>query len=99
MRYPGAMADPRSNLTAATKRYRTTGAAHEEARQAAIAAVVAALRAGVGPTEVERLSPFTGCVHPQTRSGQRRPPGDARPEASRRHRQLTIRRRGRHSLT
>jgi hypothetical protein len=52
--------DPRDELVAATRRYRRTEAAHEEARQAMVAAVIAALRSNVGPTEVERLSPFTG---------------------------------------
>ena len=55
-----AMADARKELQAATRRYERTETAHEEARQEAIRAVVAALQAGVGPTEVERLSPFTG---------------------------------------
>jgi hypothetical protein len=50
----------RDDLAAATRRYRRTETAHEEARQDVINAVLAALRAGVGPTEVERLSPFTG---------------------------------------
>lgn len=54
------MTDVRDELAAATRRYRRTEAAHEEARLAAIAASLAALRAGVGPAEVERLSPFTG---------------------------------------
>ncbi|WP_426505430.1 hypothetical protein ACPPVO_47235 [Dactylosporangium sp. McL0621] len=54
------MSDVRDDLVAATKRYERTEHAHEEARQEAISAVLAALRAGVGPTEVERLSPFTG---------------------------------------
>ncbi|GAA0432656.1 hypothetical protein Aca07nite_19880 [Actinoplanes capillaceus] len=54
------MADERSALIAATRRYRQTEVAHDEAREQAIQAVLAALRAGVGPTEVERLSPFTG---------------------------------------
>jgi hypothetical protein len=53
------VSDPRALLTAATKRYRATEAEHEAARQSAIEAVVAALRASVGPTEVARLSPFT----------------------------------------
>lgn len=53
------MADPRAQLTAATRRYRTTEADHEQARQAAISAVIAALRASIGPAEVARLSPFT----------------------------------------
>jgi hypothetical protein len=54
------MADARDALIAATRRYQRTETAHDEARQEAIQAVLAALRAGVGPTEVERLSPFTG---------------------------------------
>ena len=54
------MADEREALIAATRRYQRTEAAHEEARREAIDAVIAALRAGLGPTEVERLSPFTG---------------------------------------
>ena len=54
------MSDPRHELVAATTRYKRSAAAHEDARQAAIAAALAALRAGIGPTEVERLSPFTG---------------------------------------
>ncbi|GAB1693435.1 hypothetical protein KRM28CT15_52380 [Krasilnikovia sp. M28-CT-15] len=54
------MVDPRDGLAAATRRYGRTEAAHEEARQAVIDAVIAALRAGLGPSEVERLSPFTG---------------------------------------
>jgi hypothetical protein len=53
------MTDARSALAAATRRYERTEAAHEEARREAIEAVLAALRGGVGPTEVERLSPFT----------------------------------------
>jgi hypothetical protein len=52
--------DPRAELVAATERYRSSETLHEEARQAAIAAVIAALRANIGPVEVERLSPFTG---------------------------------------
>lgn len=54
------MADERDALIAATRRYEQTGTAHEDARQQAIQAVLAALRGGIGPTEVERLSPFTG---------------------------------------
>jgi hypothetical protein len=53
------MTDPRSALIAATKRYLRTEADHEAARQDAIEAVLTALRAGVGPTEVARLSPFS----------------------------------------
>ncbi|GIM87949.1 hypothetical protein Sar04_46850 [Salinispora arenicola] len=52
--------DTREQLSAATKRYRRTEAAHEAAREAVIMAVVAALRDGLGPTDVERLSPFSG---------------------------------------
>jgi hypothetical protein len=54
------MADEREALIAATRRYQRTEATHEDARREAINAVIAALRAGIGPTEVERLSPFTG---------------------------------------
>ncbi|MFI6331984.1 hypothetical protein ACIBBG_27205 [Micromonospora chersina] len=53
------MSDMRDELAAAKRRYQQTEAAHEKARQAAIAAVLAALRGGVGPTEVAALSPFT----------------------------------------
>lgn len=60
LRYSRAMGDVREDLAAATRRYRQTEAAHDAARRAVIAAVVAALRAGVSPTEVQRLSPFTG---------------------------------------
>ena len=51
--------DPREALTAATARYRETEAAHKAARDAAAAAVVTALRAGVRPTDVTADSPFT----------------------------------------
>lgn len=59
LRYSLYVVDPRTALVEATQRYKSTETAHEEARQAAIAAVIAALRADVGPSEVERLSPFT----------------------------------------
>jgi hypothetical protein len=59
LRYPFVMGDPRRELVAATERYRTTEAAHETARLDAIAAVLTALRADIGPAEVARLSPFT----------------------------------------
>ncbi|GAA1395416.1 hypothetical protein GCM10009662_07420 [Catellatospora coxensis] len=59
-RYPHAVTDVRAELAAATRRYRKTEADHDEARRGAISAALAALRAGVGPAEVERLSPFTG---------------------------------------
>ena len=46
-------------LRASTRRYRRTEAAHEESRKASVADVIAALRAGVPPTKVAELSPFT----------------------------------------
>jgi predicted RNA-binding protein associated with RNAse of E/G family len=54
------VSDPRKDLEAATRRYRKTATDHDKARDATVAAVLAALRAGVAPVEVERLSPFTG---------------------------------------
>jgi hypothetical protein len=51
--------DPEANLATATARYRETEQAHAEARDNAIAAVVAALRAGQRPTDVTAASPFT----------------------------------------
>jgi hypothetical protein len=51
--------DEAEALNAATKRYLQTQARHEDARQAAIAAVVAALRSGMRPTDVTARSPFT----------------------------------------
>jgi hypothetical protein len=60
LRYGGLVTDAREQLSAATARYRETERHHEQARQAVIAAVVSALEANVPPTEVERLSPFTG---------------------------------------
>jgi hypothetical protein len=59
LRYRLLVIDPREELTAATRRYKRTEAAHKEARLLTVAAVVSALRAGVPPSEVERLSPFT----------------------------------------
>ncbi|MEI8411454.1 MULTISPECIES: hypothetical protein [unclassified Kribbella] len=53
------MTDAREELADATRLYRQTENAHEEARKAVIAAALAALRAGVTPNEVEDLSPFT----------------------------------------
>lgn len=46
-------------LDEATRRYRRTEAAHAKSRDAAIAAVVAALHAGKRPTDVAARSPFT----------------------------------------
>lgn len=54
------MPDPRERLTAATRRYEKTESAHDDARRAVVDAVVAALKAEVTPTEVKRLSPFSG---------------------------------------
>jgi uncharacterized protein (DUF2267 family) len=59
LRYHVVVTDARNELVAATKRYQQTEGAHEQARQAVIAAVIAALRANLGPTEVQQLSPFT----------------------------------------
>jgi uncharacterized protein (DUF2267 family) len=60
LRYSVDVADPRERLAAATRRYEKTEAAHDDARRAVVDAVVAALKADVPPTEVERLSPFSG---------------------------------------
>jgi hypothetical protein len=46
-------------LKASTRRYRRTEAAHEESRKASTADVLTALKAGVPPTKVAALSPFT----------------------------------------
>ena len=43
----------------ATRRYRQTEKAHEEAREGVIAAVLKALEAGERPTDVTAWSPFT----------------------------------------
>ena len=51
--------DPLTALDTSTSRYRTTEAAHEQARQDVLADVVAALRAGERPTDVVDRSPFT----------------------------------------
>lgn len=48
-----------AELDDTTRRYRRTEKAHEEAREAAISAVVAALRAGARPTDVTARSPFS----------------------------------------
>jgi hypothetical protein len=59
VRYHVVVTDIREELVEATRLYQDTEAAHEAARQAVIAAALAALRAGVTPNEVEDLSPFT----------------------------------------
>lgn len=47
------------DLDEATRRYRRTERAHEQARESAIQEVLAALRAGAAPTEVTARSPFS----------------------------------------
>lgn len=51
--------DPMEQLDKATGQYRETEKAHKDARDAAVTAVVEALRAGKRPTEVTNRSPFT----------------------------------------
>lgn len=51
--------DEMEALDQATSRYRQTEAAHEDARQQAMRAVVAALKADKRPTDVVDRSPFT----------------------------------------
>ena len=53
------MSDPRQLLSQATVEYREADQVLEHARQVVIDAVVRALRAGVPPTEVIELSPFS----------------------------------------
>jgi len=54
-----AMDEYEEALKASTRRYRRTKAAHDESRRESTADVVAALKAGVPPTRVANLSPFT----------------------------------------
>lgn len=49
-----------ARLSEARKRYEATEAAHARAREEALIAVVAALKAGVSPGAVEAQGPFTG---------------------------------------
>lgn len=51
--------DPMTKLDQATARYRETEAAHNAARDAAVEAVVDALKADARPTDVTVRSPFT----------------------------------------
>ncbi|MGW2826366.1 hypothetical protein ACWC24_36085 [Streptomyces sp. NPDC001443] len=51
--------DVEQALDQATRRYRETEEAHDEARKAAVVAVVAALKGGMRPTDVTERSPFT----------------------------------------
>ncbi|MEU4954316.1 hypothetical protein [Streptomyces lavendulae] len=51
--------DVEQALDQATQLYRETEEAHDQARKAAIKAVIAALRSGMRPTDVTERSPFT----------------------------------------
>lgn len=51
--------DSMTKLDQAASRYRETERVHEEARDAAVTAVVEALREGERPTDVTARSPFT----------------------------------------
>lgn len=51
--------DAATGLDRATERYKHTETAHTDAREAAIAALVDALRAGMSPTEATARSPFS----------------------------------------
>lgn len=51
--------DPMTSLDQATARYRETEATHNAARDAAVGAVLTALRLGERPTDVTARSPFT----------------------------------------
>lgn len=75
--------DARDDLRKATRRYRRTEATHATAREAVVQAVVAALRAGVRPTDVAEDSPFTPAyVRRLAREHdiEPAPPGPKRPE-------------------
>lgn len=50
----------REEIRAATRKYRRTEAAHEQARDELVEAIVNGLRGGVRPTEAEDDSPFRG---------------------------------------
>jgi hypothetical protein len=58
-RYRVSVSDPRKLLSQASVQYREADQLLEQARQVVIDAVVGALRAGVPPTEVIELSPFS----------------------------------------
>lgn len=74
--------DAREELSAATRRYRRTEAAHDAAREAVVMAVVAALRAGLSPTDVERLSPFSGAYVRKLAREHQIPPAPPGPKRS-----------------
>jgi len=81
------MDDMRRELGAATKRYEATARAHGAARDAAIEAVLRALAAGIAPTEVARLSPFTSAYIRKLAREKGMPP--ARPGPKRGSRERT----------
>jgi hypothetical protein len=72
--------DLRDELKSATLRYRETEAAHEQSRTEMLAAVLAALRGGVPPTEVERLSPFTAAYIRRVARAEGVPPATPGPK-------------------
>lgn len=76
------VSDPRKDLENATRRYRKTASDHEQARDATIEAVLAALRFGVAPVEVERLSPFTAAYIRRLAREQGIPPASPGPKRS-----------------
>ncbi|MEV0559727.1 hypothetical protein [Dactylosporangium sp. NPDC050588] len=76
------MTDARDRLVTAAKRYRRTEAAHEEARREVQEALVAALEAGVGPTEVQRLSGLTGAYIRKLARERGVPPAPPGPKSS-----------------
>jgi hypothetical protein len=82
LRYSSFVTDARDQLAAATRRYRASEAAHEEARQEVIEAALEALRSNVTPTEVEKLSPFTGAYIRRLAREQGIPPAARGPKRS-----------------
>ena len=58
-RYSVAMSEHEKVVREATRRYRRTEAAHEQARDDLVSAVVKALEDGERPTDVTSWSPFT----------------------------------------
>jgi hypothetical protein len=58
-RYRVSVNDPRQSLGRASEEYREAEQRFDQARQALVGVVVEALRAGVPPTEVVELSPFS----------------------------------------
>ena len=58
-RYRVSVNDPRQSLSRASEKYRKDEQRLDQSRRVLIDAVVDALRAGVPPTEVVELSPFS----------------------------------------